>query len=74
MSIGGKLTLLSVTYICIHQIQMSPSLPTTNVTGGGREALGWRSGPDQRSLHRARNRIRCLPSGCQHARLVEMLG
>jgi hypothetical protein len=30
-----KRDILSVTYnTCVHQIQMSPSLPFTNVTGG----------------------------------------
>jgi DNA-binding transcriptional LysR family regulator len=65
--------------ICVHQIQMSPSLPFRNVTGVGGRAAGGRGAPGvaQRPagarLSGARNRTTCLPSERQLARLVERL-
>jgi ABC-type transport system substrate-binding protein len=65
---------------CVHQIQMSPSLPFTNVTprwagsGGGRaRSPSVAQRPTGARCTRARAAPVVLPSGRQHARLVERL-
>jgi hypothetical protein len=55
---------------CVHQIQMSPSLPFTDVTGVGRGALAQRSARPALEQEAA---LVVLPSELTLARLVEKL-
>ena len=58
---------------CVHQIQMSPSLPFTDVTGVGRGALAQRSARPAPDAPEQEAALVVLPSELTLARLVEKL-
>src|SRR5512132_4380561 len=58
---------------CVHQIQMSPSLPFTDVTGVGRGALAQRSARPAPDAAEQEAALVVLPSELTLARLVEKL-
>lgn len=68
---GSPIT--SVTAGCVHQIQMSPSLPFTDVTGVGRGALAQRSARPAPDAAEQEAALVVLPSELTLARLVEKL-
>src|SRR5512133_543712 len=59
---------------CVHQIQMSPSLPFTDVTGVGRGALAQRSARPAPDAAEEEAALVVLPSEWGASGLVETFG